>query len=81
VWALVGRDGAMVAVHGRGIGRRRVPRRAVDAVASRGRTLGPARTLVGGFQPSDGSRWGRSVDAVPGHDGAIYVSDDAAGAI
>jgi glucose/arabinose dehydrogenase len=48
---------------------------------TKGRTLGPARTLVGGFQHSDGSRWGRAVDAVPGPDGALYVSDDAAGAV
>ena len=44
-------------------------------------TLGQAGTLVGGFQRSDGSRWGRAVDAVPGPDGALYVYDDAAGAI
>jgi len=44
-------------------------------------TLGPAITLVGGFQLADASRWGRTVDAVPGPDGALYVSDDTAGAI
>lgn len=44
-------------------------------------TLGAAITLVGGFQEPNGSRWGRSVDAVPGPDGALYVSDDQAGAI
>jgi glucose/arabinose dehydrogenase len=44
-------------------------------------TLMPAVTLVGGFQNADGSYWGRPVDAVPGPDGALYVSDDAAGAI
>jgi glucose/arabinose dehydrogenase len=38
-------------------------------------------TLAGGFQEADGSRWGRPVDAVPGPDGALYVSDDTAGAI
>jgi glucose/arabinose dehydrogenase len=27
------------------------------------------------------SRWGRPVDAVPGPDGALYVSDDTAEAI
>ena len=37
--------------------------------------------LVGGFQEPNGSRWGRVVDAVPGPDGALYVSDDQAGAI
>jgi glucose/arabinose dehydrogenase len=45
------------------------------------RKLTPAVTLVGGFQNADGSRWGRPVDAVPGPDGALYVSDDTAGAI
>jgi glucose/arabinose dehydrogenase len=45
------------------------------------RTLGAPITLVGGFQEPDGSRWGRAVDAVPGPDGALYVSDDQAGAI
>jgi glucose/arabinose dehydrogenase len=45
------------------------------------RTLEPAVTLVGGFENSGGSHWGRPVDAVPGPDGALYVSDDAAGAI
>jgi glucose/arabinose dehydrogenase len=44
-------------------------------------TLGPATTLVAGFQESNGSRWGRTVDSVPGPDGALYVSDDQAGAI
>lgn len=45
------------------------------------RTLEPAVTLVTGFQNADGSRWGRPADAVPGPDGALYVSDDTAGAI
>jgi glucose/arabinose dehydrogenase len=44
-------------------------------------TLGAPRTLVGGFQEPNGSRWGRVADAVPGPDGALYVSDDQAGAI
>jgi glucose/arabinose dehydrogenase len=43
--------------------------------------LTPAVTLVGGFENADSSFWGRPVDAVPGPDGALYVSDDAAGAI
>jgi glucose/arabinose dehydrogenase len=45
------------------------------------RTLLPAKTLVGGFQDEDGERWGRPVDAVPGPEGSLYVSDDTAGAI
>jgi glucose/arabinose dehydrogenase len=44
-------------------------------------TLEPAVTLIGGFQNADGTRWGRPVDAIPGPDGALYVTDDAAGAI
>ena len=38
-------------------------------------------TLVAGFENANGTYWGRPVDAVPGPDGALYVSDDAAGAI
>jgi glucose/arabinose dehydrogenase len=45
------------------------------------KTLEPAVTLITGFQNVNGSRWGRPVDAVPGPDGALYVSDDDAGAI
>jgi hypothetical protein len=44
-------------------------------------TLEPAVTLTGGFENSDHSYWGRPADAVPGPDGALYVSDDTAGAI
>jgi glucose/arabinose dehydrogenase len=44
-------------------------------------TLGAPQVLVGGFQEPDGSRWGRVADAVPGPDGALYVSDDQASAI
>jgi len=76
------RHGAVVAVHGSWD---RTPPRPPAVLwmpwQSRAHTLGPARTLVGGFQHSDGSRWGRAVDAVPGPDGALYVSDDAAGAV
>jgi glucose/arabinose dehydrogenase len=76
------RDGAVVAVHGSWD--REPPRPpAVLWLAwdSARRTLTPAVTLVGGFQGADGSRWGRPADAVPGPDGALYVSDDTAGAI
>ena len=45
------------------------------------RSLGATVTLVGGFQNSDGSRWGRCVDAVVGPDGSLYVTDDAAGLV
>ena len=76
------RNGAVVGVHGSWD---RTPPRAPAVLwmpwDAKTHTLGQARTLVGGFQHSDGSRWGRAVDAVPGPDGALYVSDDAAGAI
>jgi glucose/arabinose dehydrogenase len=74
--------GALVAVHGSWD---REPPRAPAVLwlpwQAGTRTLGPAITLVGGFQKPDGSRWGRPVDAVPGPDGALYVSDDQAGAV
>jgi glucose/arabinose dehydrogenase len=74
--------GAVVAVHGSWD---RDPPRAPAVLwmpwEAKAHTLGPARTLVGGFQNRDGSRWGRPADAVPGPDGALYVSDDTAGAI
>jgi glucose/arabinose dehydrogenase len=44
-------------------------------------TLSPSVALITGFQNKNGSRWGRPVDAVPGPDGALYVSDDTANAI
>jgi len=43
--------------------------------------LEPAVTLVRGLENADGSYWERPVDAVPGPDGALYLSDDSAGAI
>ncbi|WKG03741.1 sorbosone dehydrogenase family protein [Mycolicibacterium sp. HK-90] len=43
--------------------------------------LGPQETLVGGFQSDDGTRWGRPVAAIAGPDGAVYVTDDYAGAV
>jgi glucose/arabinose dehydrogenase len=74
--------GAVVAVHGSWD--REPPRPpavlwlAWNAAAA---TLDPSVTLVGGFQEADGSRWGRPADAVAGPDGALYVSDDTAGAV
>jgi glucose/arabinose dehydrogenase len=44
-------------------------------------TLGNQQTVVGGFQGSDGARWGRPVAAVAGPDGAVYITDDYAGAV
>ena len=37
--------------------------------------------MITGFQLPNGSRWGRPADVVAGPDGALYVSDDTAGAI
>src|ERR1700733_9302059 len=74
--------GAVVAVHGSWD--RQPPRSpavlwmAWDAAKQ---TLEPAVTLVAGFQNSDGSRWGRPADAVPGPDSALSVTDDPAGAV
>lgn len=74
--------GAVVAVHGSWD---RQPQQTPAVLwlawnAAKG-TLMPAVTLVGGFENADGTYWGRPVDTVPGPDGALYVSDDAAGAI
>ncbi|HEX3489697.1 MAG TPA: hypothetical protein VHU92_10140 [Streptosporangiaceae bacterium] len=44
-------------------------------------TLKPSVPLITGFQNAKGSRWGRPVDAIPGPDGSLYVSDDTANAI
>jgi glucose/arabinose dehydrogenase len=76
------KNGAVVAVHGSW---NRVPPRPPAVLwlawnAAR-HTLEPAVVMVTGFQNSDGSRWGRPADAVPGPDGALYISDDTAGVI
>jgi glucose/arabinose dehydrogenase len=74
--------GAVVAAHGSWD--RRPPRSpallwlAWDAAKG---TLAPAVTLVTGFENANHSYWGRPVDAVPGPDGALYVSDDSVGAV
>jgi len=74
--------GAVVAVHGSWD---RTPPRAPAVLwlpwQSKGRTLGEPTTLIGGFQEPSGARWGRPVDAVVGPDGALYVTDDTAGAV
>jgi glucose/arabinose dehydrogenase len=73
-------QGALVGVHGSW---NRQPPRApeVSFFPWTNGTLGAQETLVGGFQAEDGSRWGRPVAAVPGPDGAVYVTDDEAGAV
>ncbi|WP_179470301.1 PQQ-dependent sugar dehydrogenase [Mycolicibacterium vinylchloridicum] len=73
-------SGALVGVHGSW---NRTPPRApeVSFFAWRNGTLGPQQTLVGGFQDQAGARWGRPVAAVVGPDGAVYITDDDAGAV
>lgn len=73
-------EGALVGVHGSW---NRTPPRApeVSFLPWRDGTLQAARTLLGGFQATDGSRWGRPVSAVVGPDRAVYVTDDEAGAV
>lgn len=72
--------GALVGVHGSW--NRTSPRAPeVSFYPWQNGALNGQRTLVGGFQAPDGSRWGRPVAAVQGPDGAIYVTDDGAGAV
>jgi glucose/arabinose dehydrogenase len=73
-------SGALIGVHGSW---NRTPPRApeVSFYPWISGTLGPQRTLVGGFQAPDGSRWGRPVAPVQGPDGAVYITDDFAGAV
>jgi glucose/arabinose dehydrogenase len=73
-------EGALIAVHGSW---NRMPPRApeVSFYPWRQGALGDQQTLVGGFQGADGSRWGRPVAAVTGPDGAVYITDDDAGAV
>jgi glucose/arabinose dehydrogenase len=72
--------GALVGVHGSW---NRTPPRAPEVafLPWRNGSLRTARTLLAGFQAADGSRWGRPVAAVAGPDGAVYVTDDEAGAV
>jgi glucose/arabinose dehydrogenase len=72
--------GALVGVHGSWD---RQPPRApeVSFLPWQDGTLNDQQTLVGGFQAPDGSRWGRPVAAVTGPDGAVYITDDYAGAV
>jgi len=75
-------DGAIVAAHGSWD---RTPPRAPAVLwfpwEAGAQTLGDQVNLVTGFQAANGTRWGRPVDAVPGPDGALYVTDDTAGAV
>lgn len=73
-------SGALIGVHGSW---NREPPRAPEVAffAWQNGDLGNQQTLVGGFQAADGSRWGRPVGAVAGPDGAVYITDDYAGAV
>lgn len=73
-------SGALVGVHG-SWNRQSPQAPEVSFFGWGGGTLGPQQTLVGGFQADDGSRWGRPVAAVAGPDGAVYITDDYAGAV
>ncbi|MEU8081620.1 gluconolaconase [Catellatospora citrea] len=75
-------DGALITAHGSW--NRKPPREpyvAYSAWDAGSKSLTPAKVLVTGFQNADGTRWGRCVDAVPGPDASIYVTDDAAGLV
>lgn len=73
-------DGALVGIHGSW--NRQPPRPPeVSFFPYHNGALGDQQTLVGGFQDDDGSRWGRPVAAVTGPGGAVYISDDYAGAV
>ncbi|MCU1420640.1 MAG: hypothetical protein JWN36_291 [Microbacteriaceae bacterium] len=75
-------NGALVTAHGSW--NRQPPREPYVAYSPwdpTTKTLQRARAIVTGFQDADGSRWGRSVDAVPGPDGSLYVTDDTAGLV
>jgi glucose/arabinose dehydrogenase len=72
--------GALVGIHGSW---NRTPPRApeVSFFSYANGRMGDQQTLLSGFQSSGGDRWGRPVAAVQGPDGAVYVSDDVAGAV
>ncbi len=75
-------DGALITAHGSW--NRQPPREpyvAYSAWEDGSKSLAPIRVLVTGFQEAGGARWGRCVDAVPGPDGSIYVTDDTAGLV
>jgi glucose/arabinose dehydrogenase len=72
--------GALIGAHGSW---NRAPSRAPEVAFfpyNKG-ALGAQQTLIGGFQASSGARWGRPVAPLLGPDGALYVTDDYAGAV
>jgi glucose/arabinose dehydrogenase len=75
-------DGALIALHGSWDRQPpRPPSVAYSAWDAARAELGAAVDVVTGFQLPDGSRWGRAVDAVPGPDGSVFVTDDVAGLV
>lgn len=72
--------GALIGIHGSW---NRTPQRSPEVafLPWDGSSLGSAQTLVTGFQDDNGRRWGRPVGAIVGPDGAVYVTDDYAGAV
>ena len=73
-------SGALVGIHGSW--NRQPPRPPEVAFFGwRDGDLGDQQTLLSGFQDESGKRWGRPVMAVQGPDGAVYVTDDYAGAV
>ena len=73
-------SGALVGVHG-SWNRQSPQAPEVSFFGWHNGTLGPQQILVSGFQADDGTRWGRPVAAVAGPDGAVYITDDYAGAV
>ena len=72
--------GALVGVHGSWNRARPGRRRCRSSPGATGRSA-PSRPCSTGSRRADGSRWGRPVMAVQGPDGAVYVTDDLAGAV
>ena len=75
-------SGALITTHGSW--NRETPRAPGVAFSpwdSTTNSLGATVPLVGGFQSDNGDRWGRTVAAVVGSDGSLYVTDDEAGLV
>jgi glucose/arabinose dehydrogenase len=75
-------NGALITAHGSW--NRQPPRPPYVAYSpwdDQTKTLGAPVELVTGFQDEDGSRWGRTVTAVPGPDGSVSLTDDEAGLV
>ncbi len=53
----------------------------VRVAMNNGQVAGQDADFVTGFQQADGTVWGRPVAAAVGAEGALYITDDKAGAI